>query len=210
MEMENNKTNSRNRYFPCFRGKGGRTDRVRFAHQEHSRRCLANLLIIILATLALLCPPWRITPASGESPKLPLPSRGRIANAFIVTQLPPTPKTTVRAVREPPLRAGNFGDGARLVKVYPDFSTEVLSRSFHSACDPEISFDASHILFAGKRTATDNWTIFEMAIDGSSIRQVTNGLSNCRSPGYQATMNTEPRQSPTCIPVSSTARLYAA
>jgi hypothetical protein len=186
MEMENNKTNSRNRYFPCFRGKGGRTDRVRFAHQEHSRRCLANLLIIILATLALLCPPWRITPASGESPKLPLPSRGRIANAFIVTQLPPAPKTT-----EPSsFGAGNFGDGARLVKVYPDFSTEVLSRNFHSACDPEISFDASRILFAGKRTATDNWTIFEMAIDGSNIRQVTNGLSNCRSPGYQATLYT--------------------
>jgi len=215
MEMENTKTNSQNRYFSCFRGKGGRTDRVRFAHQERqriketadcadcaekekkrklksvvkkalSRRCLANLLIIILATLALLCPPWRITPASGESPKLPLPSRGRIANAFIVTQLPPAPKTT-----EPSsFGAGNFGDGARLVKVYPDFSTEVLSRNFHSACDPEISFDASRILFAGKRTATDNWTIFEMAIDGSNIRQVTNGLSNCRSPGYQATLYT--------------------
>ncbi len=195
MEMENTKTNSRNRYFSCFRGKGGRSDRVRFARQEHSGRRLANLLIIILATLALRA---IVTAACVEPPKSPSPSRPSIANAFIVTQLPPqgVPKRTAGTAleqQEPAadgmLRA-NFGDGARLVKVYPDFSTEVLSRSFHSACDPEISFDASHILFAGKRTATDNWTIFEMGIDGSSVRQITNGIGNCRSPSYQATLYT--------------------
>jgi hypothetical protein len=84
----------------------------------------------------------------------------------------------------------NFGEGARLVMIYPDFSTKLLSQGFHSACDPEISFDATQILFAGKRKHTDKWTIFEMAIDGSSIRQVTSGQSDCRSPGYQATLYT--------------------
>jgi len=88
-----------------------------------------------------------------------------------------------------PLRA-NLGDGARLVKIYPDFSTEVLSHGFHSACEPEISFDASQILFAGKRKHTDTWNIFEMAIDGSGIRQVTYGESDCRSPCYQPPLYT--------------------
>jgi hypothetical protein len=87
------------------------------------------------------------------------------------------------------LRA-DYGDGARLVMVLPDRTTKVLSRGFYSACDPEISFDASHILFAGKRKAADNWNIFEMATDGSAIRQVTNGMGDCRSPGYQATLYT--------------------
>lgn len=140
-----------------------------------------------------------VTRASGENTKSPSPSHGCIKNTLIVTQLPVRHSTphqrTGRALEQQesvanwPLRA-NFDDGARLVKVYPDLSTEVLSHGFHSACDPEISFDASHILFAGKRTRTDNWTIFEMAIDGSSIRQVTNGESHCRSPGYQATLYT--------------------
>ncbi|MCP4260957.1 MAG: hypothetical protein GY774_26120 [Planctomycetes bacterium] len=79
---------------------------------------------------------------------------------------------------------------ARLVKVNPDSSTEILSKGFHSACDPEISFDASHILFAGKRKKGDNWAIFEMEIDGSNLRQVTNEEISCRSPGYQSTLYT--------------------
>ncbi|MHC4459832.1 MAG: HzsA-related protein [Planctomycetota bacterium] len=175
-------------------------NKTRFEHNEYGRRRFANLLIScsVLGLSAI------VTQASGENPKSPSPLHTHIEYPFIVTQIPiqrgfeqeqPVTKGMFRA---------NFGDGARLVKVYPgapkrtfsrlgkppDLSTEVLSRSFHSACDPEISFDASHILFAGKRTPTDNWTIFEMAIDGSNIRQVTNGESNCRSPGYQATLYT--------------------
>jgi hypothetical protein len=87
------------------------------------------------------------------------------------------------------LRA-DYGDRARLLIVLPDSSTRVISQSFHSACDPEISFDASHILFAGKKTPSDNWNIFEMAIDGTNVRQVTRDIGDCRSPCYQATLYT--------------------
>ncbi|MFC1792738.1 hypothetical protein ACFL3Q_04045, partial [Planctomycetota bacterium] len=58
------------------------------------------------------------------------------------------------------------------------------------ACDPSISFDASHILFAGKKAPDDDWNIFEMEIDGSNVGQITNGIGNCRSPDYQATLYT--------------------
>ena len=122
------------------------------------------------------------------------PHRMHIEDAMIVTQLP---KKTNQQAQTYPGRGESgadwfleFGEGARLVKVYPDSTLKELNRDFHSACDPAISFDASHILFAGKRTADDDWNIYEMDIDGSNIRQITNGIGNCRSPGYQATLYT--------------------
>jgi len=170
-------------------------NKAAFEHNEFSRRCFVKLLIFrsVLGLSTI------VTQASGENSKSPSSSRSHIENAIIVTQLPVThpmphqPTGTAieqqESVANWPLRA-NFGGGARLVKIYPDFSLEVLSPGFYSACEPEISFDASQILFAGKRKHTDTWNIFEMAIDGSGIRQVTYGESDCRSPGYQATLYT--------------------
>jgi Tol biopolymer transport system component len=166
-----------------------------FEHNRYDQGYFTNLrvfcFVLGLSTI--------VSQASGENTKSPSSSRGHIENAIIVTQLPviqpmarrPT-RTTIEqqgSVADWPLQA-HLGEGARLIKVNPDFSTEILSHGFHSACDPEISFDASHILFAGKRTHTDNWTVFEMGIDGSNLRQVTNGEIPCRSPGYQSTLYT--------------------
>jgi len=173
---------------PLFRliAKGGRVNEVGFAHHKDSRRRFASLLAFccVLALRAI------VAQASAESPKSPSRWRLHIENPFVVTQIPfGTPPEQQGPVAGGMLRA-DFGDGARLVMVCPDFSTKVLSHGFHSACDPTISFDASHILFAGKRTSTDNWNIFEMAINGSNVRQITDGIGNCRSPGYQATLYT--------------------
>ncbi|MBW8002176.1 MAG: hypothetical protein FVQ80_09140 [Planctomycetes bacterium] len=109
---------------------------------------------------------------------------------IIFTQLPlGTDAQQKGSLAHGTLRA-DYGDGARLVKLSPDLSIQVLSEGFHSASDPEISFDGSKILFAGKRNAADNWNIFEMSSDGSNIRQVTRETMDCRSPGYQATFYT--------------------
>jgi Tol biopolymer transport system component len=66
--------------------------------------------------------------------------------------------------------AGKYGDGARIVLIDPDGSSRVLTPDFHSACDPDVAFDGSKFLFAGKRSAGDDWNIFEMtlAIDRSA------------------------------------------
>ncbi|MGB2861699.1 MAG: hypothetical protein WBC05_00105 [Sedimentisphaerales bacterium] len=168
-------------------------NRVRFGHNEYCRRYLLNLFIccfiIIFSGI--------VTQVSGESTASVSPLQGPLDNAFIVTQLPPAshPSTAPRVKRSFFIPSGDevfldFGEGARLVKVYPDSSIEELSRDFHSACDPAISFDASHILFAGKRAPDDDWNIYEMEIDGSNVRQITNGIGNCRSPDYQAMLYT--------------------
>jgi len=166
-----------------------------FEHNKCSRKCFINLrvfcFILVLSTF--------VSQVLGESLKFPSSSDGSIKNAIIITQIPEElamsqqPKGT--SVKQQVLLANwssrlNLFEEARLVKVKTDFSIEVLSQGFHSACDPEVSFDASHILFAGKKTRTDNWNIFEMEIDGSNLRQVTNEEIPCRSPGYQSTLYT--------------------
>jgi hypothetical protein len=120
--------------------------------------------------------------------------RGQIENTLIVTQLHAATNQqtkTSSGIRESEANWFlEFGEGARLVKVHPGSTIEELSRDFHSACDSAISFDASHILFAGKRTADNDWNIYEMDINGSNVRQITNGIGNCRSPDYQAMLYT--------------------
>jgi len=124
---------------------------------------------------------------------------GRIESSIILTQLPANHSTmrgqTSLAPEGPQslanaLRPSDCREGARLLMVHPDLSTAVLSEGFHSASDPEISFDASRVLFAGKKTAGDVWNIYEMRIDGSNVRQITDGLGDCRNPGYQSTLYT--------------------
>ena len=159
---------------------------VRLTHKGNRYRCFVHLLIIcsIIGSGAI------VTSTSGEEPNAPLAPGSRLEGPFVVTQIP-----VRREFEQQQLIAGgvlrvDYGDGARLVMVFPDRTTKVLSRGFHSACDPEISFDASHILFAGKRKPGDNWNIYEIAINGSSVRQITKGMGDCRSPGYQATLYT--------------------
>ena len=79
-----------------------------------------------------------------------------------------------------------FLDRARIVLRDQDGGLRILTSSFHSAADPEISFDGKRILFSAKRNSTDNWDIFEMEIDGSAPRQITQDMGNCRNPIYQS------------------------
>jgi len=118
--------------------------------------------------------------------------------AMVVTQIPADAASEKQGPPADGMLRADYGDGARLIIVNPDLSIKTISQDFHSASDPEISFDGSRILFAGKREAADAWSIFEMDIDGSNgasrplrdLRQVTSGPIDCRSPGYQSTLYT--------------------
>ena len=66
----------------------------------------------------------------------------------------------------------------------------VLSKEFHSACDPDVSIDATRVLFAGKKKADDPWAIYELTLDSMSIRQVTKDRRDCRSPRYEGPLFT--------------------
>ncbi len=109
---------------------------------------------------------------------------------MVLTQLPADETTEgLKASADGTLRS-DYGLGARLVRVTPEGATEILSEDFHSACDPAPSFDGARLLFAGKKTAADDWNIYEMALDGSVVRQITQGLGDCRCPAYQSSLYT--------------------
>ncbi len=111
----------------------------------------------------------------------------KIGTSILLTQVPVKSERGVAGAQGLSLA---FGEGGRLLLLKPDGSMRVLTRGFASACDPCISFDGRHVLFAGKRKKTDKWNVFEMNLDGSEVRQITHDFGNCRQPGYQSTLYT--------------------
>ena len=103
----------------------------------------------------------------------------------VFTQIPATRVSKARALAGGTLR-GSYGGGGRLMLLARDGSSRVLTPQFASAADPSVSFDGKRILFAGKKSATDHWNIYEMNADGSGLRQITHGLGDCRAPIYQS------------------------
>jgi len=113
-----------------------------------------------------------------------------LEHAMVVTQLPAGAASEKQGPPADGMLHADYGDGARLIIISPDLSIKTISQGFDSASDPEISFDGSRIVFAGKRKAADAWSIFEMDIDGSNLHQVTSGPIDFRSPAYQSSLYT--------------------
>ncbi|MBI4165574.1 MAG: hypothetical protein HY508_07565 [Acidobacteria bacterium] len=61
-----------------------------------------------------------------------------------------------------------------------------LTPEFFAAADPQVSFDASKVLFSAQPQPGAPWQIWEMRVDGSAKRQVTRLESDCLRPGYLA------------------------
>jgi len=51
--------------------------------------------------------------------------------------------------------------GARIALLSPAGAVKVLTAEFQSAADPNVSWDAKKILFAGRKTAANPWQIYE-------------------------------------------------
>jgi hypothetical protein len=109
---------------------------------------------------------------------------------MVVAQLPVGSEAETGGPSAGGMLRADYGDGSRLVTVFPDGRVQVLSAAFHSACDPDLSFDGKRILFAGKRGPKDRWNIYEIHCDGSRVRQITRDLGDCRTPRYQSTLYT--------------------
>lgn len=113
--------------------------------------------------------------------------RAVLRHSILVTQLPVGTEAERLGPQAGSMLRASYGEGARIVRLDPDGTLHVLTPGFHSACEPDVSFDGKRFLFAGKRTPQEPWNIYEMAIDGSGVRQITRGLGDCRYPGYLST-----------------------
>src|SRR5579864_3173469 len=72
--------------------------------------------------------------------------------------------------------ADRFPKGAQLL-IVRDGKAEALVPDFAASGDANVSFDATTVLFAGKKALTDPWQIWELTIADRSVRPVTSGTS---------------------------------
>lgn len=98
---------------------------------------------------------------------------------LVVTQVP----LQASASNAAPANFGECFERARIVLVATNGTTRVLSEGFQSACDPVVAFDSKHMLFSGKKSAQDLWSIWELEFADGSVRQITKER-DCRYPCY--------------------------
>ncbi len=63
-------------------------------------------------------------------------------------------------------------------------SQRQLFPAFAASADASVSFDGTHILFAGKKNAGDRWQIWEAASNGAQPKQITHCKDQCVRPFY--------------------------
>ncbi len=62
--------------------------------------------------------------------------------------------------------------------------TDLTSDKFVSAIMPDLSYDATKIVFAAKKTVAEHFNIYEMDLDGGNLRQITQDMAECVDPYY--------------------------
>jgi hypothetical protein len=81
-------------------------------------------------------------------------------------------------------------EGARIAVLSTNGGVRVLTTDFHSACDPDVSFDGEKLLFAGKKTADSTWRIWELSLTNGQTRPVSPENLEAHSPIYVSTLFT--------------------
>lgn len=81
-------------------------------------------------------------------------------------------------------------EGARIAVLSTNGAVRVLTTGFHSACDPDVSFDGERLLFAGKKTADSAWRIWELSLTNGQTRAVSPEGLEAHSPIYVSTLFT--------------------
>ena len=76
--------------------------------------------------------------------------------------------------------------GTRIIAFNPDKPAivKVLTEEFYSACFPDISWDASHMLFTAQQKTGDPWQIWEMDLHNLRTRKIISSAENCTDPAY--------------------------
>ena len=80
-----------------------------------------------------------------------------------------------------------FPQGSHLARIEPGAqatSAVNLTPGFFAVADPQVSFDATKVLFAGEKEPNSTWQIWEMNVDGSDKHQLTHCSADCFQPAY--------------------------
>lgn len=83
--------------------------------------------------------------------------------------------------------ADRFPNGSRVVLLNAGAAKGApanLTEEFFAAADPQINFDGSKVLFSGQKSKGDRWQIWEMDLNGSNKRQITQCTGGCLRAAY--------------------------
>ncbi len=80
----------------------------------------------------------------------------------------------------------DYLEGSSIAVLSATGAVKILTAGFHSAADPDVSWDGKKILFAAEKNAGDRWQIYEMNADGTGTRQIVATSRSCRQPVYQS------------------------
>jgi Hydrazine synthase alpha subunit middle domain len=76
-----------------------------------------------------------------------------------------------------------FPMGAAIVVKDGD-RTHPLASQFFATADPDVSFDGTAVLFAGKKSSGDAWQIWELTVSSGALRQVVSAPEDAVQPFY--------------------------
>ncbi len=93
--------------------------------------------------------------------------------------------TVAREYRETAwLRGGDRFPGGATLFISDPGGRRAFVPAFAASADPDVSFDGTHVLFAGKAHAGDHWQIWEIGASGGRPRQITRCDDDCVRPLY--------------------------
>lgn len=133
-----------------------------------------NILILTLGTVCVALLGGAFLLGSADEPQAD--------GVLLFTEIPAPPGEATHAAID-----WRYPERSRIVALdtqTPERPPVVLTEDFQAARAPEVSFDGRRILFAGKKDTDAAWQIWEMAVDGSGLRQITDGLAGCTDPAY--------------------------
>jgi len=87
---------------------------------------------------------------------------------------------------------GDLPTGSRIVMFNRGEAktVRVLTPGFLAAGRPDLSFDGRRLLFIGKREATESFNVWEMDLDGTEARRITDQATDCTDAVYLSTLYT--------------------
>lgn len=142
------------------------------------QNCAMMLVICLCVCIVWL---WASPSCAGAMP-------GKVS--LLLTQVPLDAQSRMTDREAAGLGRKDWFAGARIVIATSEGQMRPLSEGFHSACDPDISFDANRVVFAGKKNPDSPWRIYEIGLDGQGLRPVTPENQNARHPIYLSTLFT--------------------
>lgn len=121
------------------------------------------------------------------APSAPAPQR------LIFVQIPTRSPAAEEQARHPGGPPDLLPDGSRIVAfdpAEPAKGVTVLTNGFAAAGRPDLSFDGRRVLFIAKRNPAETFGVWEMRVDGSDPRRVTDPSVFCADAIYLSTLYT--------------------